>query len=134
MVFLQSLPFRKRREAVSMIRNESNVKCKILMTFATRPWAPSFWVLNLSGHSWFPFGKSGKVHQRHEEVGLAACGMFPPHHPPPMSQTRPSVERHEIKVLPIFNGYQMSNNDIHTSPGELNIYSSRSLKVPSCCS
>lgn len=81
------------------------------MTFATRPWAPSLWVLKLSGHSWFPFGKSGNVCQRHEEVGLAACGMSPPRHPPPMSQTRPSVERHGIKVLPTFNGCQMSNND-----------------------
>lgn len=33
--FLGSLPFRRLREVVSMTRNESNRKCKILMTFGT---------------------------------------------------------------------------------------------------
>lgn len=130
-IFLQSLPFQKRRETVSMIQNESNVKCRILMAFATRAWAPSLWVLKLLGHSWFPFGKSGNVIQRHEEAGLAACGISPPYHPPQMSQTRPSVERHGIKVLPIFNGCQMSNNDpfIHHLAGSISL-AADPLKYP----
>lgn len=44
-------------------------------------------------------------------VGLVACDMSPLHHPPPMSQTRPFVGRDGIKIFPISNGCQMSNND-----------------------
>lgn len=80
--FLQARPFHSLGETVSMIRNESNRKCKILMTvdwhmtLGSRPSVPV--ALELP---WYPSGQSGAGWQRHGMVGQVACGMSPQPHP-----------------------------------------------------
>lgn len=50
-------------------------------------------------------GQSGAAWQRHEMVGLVACGMsLHPRPPIPRSQPSPPVERDGIKVPAMFHG------------------------------
>lgn len=108
--FLQTLPFHYLREVVLMIRNESNIKCKIFttvnwhMTLGSQPSVPvarelplvSFWAVR----SWMAKAWDG-----------GAGGMWHVLPTPPQGVSQAHFEGDVIKVTEIFLGHKMQSND-----------------------